>query len=409
MRARTRAGHARRERGQVVILFVALFTAIAVIAAIVVDFGLWFSERRGAQKDADLAALAGAWELIDVTPGPEDADAAMAAAEAMLGANNQTENASLARPVVVDDSCFASDPRDTSGVPDSVTVDVRHRSRSLFASIFGLLAPDIGAHAKACAGSLYQAEGLFPIAVPMTGNNSDCFTRDASGKPVPVFGSTCAMALGAGQGSSGETGTIRLFNDGSLECSARTTGGNRELLDEVRQGGANTTCSIGDLIYPQTGVGSNPLRSAVRDLLSLETQAGYLCDERFGTDANVNDDFLEVVEQIRGAPWPSTTAVFAHRDCVSPRLVQLIIIDAYDTQGNQPSEILAFANFFIAGCERVDDSVSPPRVLEFSNTCELQGQQGQIRLRGLFVNILETNGPVGPRNNFGTPAIALVE
>src|SRR3972149_2854324 len=47
----------REERGQAIILFVGIFTVIMVISAIVVDFGLWFSERRGAQKDADAAEI----------------------------------------------------------------------------------------------------------------------------------------------------------------------------------------------------------------------------------------------------------------------------------------------------------------------------------------------------------------
>ena len=66
----------QEQRGQVIIMFVGLFTAIAVIGVITVDFGLWFSERRGAQTDVDMAALAGVQELakdLSVAPGgPED-------------------------------------------------------------------------------------------------------------------------------------------------------------------------------------------------------------------------------------------------------------------------------------------------------------------------------------------------
>ncbi len=51
------------ERGQAIILFVGIFSVILVMAAIVVDFGLWFAERRSAQRGADLAAAAGAQDL----------------------------------------------------------------------------------------------------------------------------------------------------------------------------------------------------------------------------------------------------------------------------------------------------------------------------------------------------------
>jgi len=54
----------RGERGQAIILFVGVVTVIFVMAAITIDFGIWFSERRGAQKDADAASLAGAQELL---------------------------------------------------------------------------------------------------------------------------------------------------------------------------------------------------------------------------------------------------------------------------------------------------------------------------------------------------------
>ena len=407
----------RGERGQVIIMFVGIFAIITVIGLITIDFGLWFSERRGAQTDADMAALAGAQELMVLEPTSADADEAKAKAADFVGYNNESGNASLAEPVLVDDSCFSDDPMDKPGVLDSVTVNVNHDSRALFGEIFGIEAPDIGAHAKACAGSLWESEGLFPIGVPMQGNNSDCFDTDANGDPIPIYGSTCAMAVGGGAGSSGETGTIKLFNDGQLTCSSSTTGGGSTLLDEVEAGRANTTCSVGDLVWPKTGVGSNPLRKSLQILLEKEGEPEYTCDEDYpygpnppyALPDNGHDEFLEVVEQEEGDPWPSATACFARRDCDSPRLVQLIIIDSYDDKGNNPSEIIAFANFFIEGCELVDDKVEPPIVLEFSNTCDIKGQQGQVRIRGLFVNILETSGPIGPRNNFGTPAIALVE
>src|SRR5437867_11565923 len=52
------------ERGQALILGVMALTVVFVIGVIVVDVGLWVSERRGAQKDADATTLAGAYELL---------------------------------------------------------------------------------------------------------------------------------------------------------------------------------------------------------------------------------------------------------------------------------------------------------------------------------------------------------
>src|SRR3989304_1413520 len=79
---RNSASKFHRDRGQAIILFVGVFTVILVIGAIVVDFGLWVSERRGAQKDADAATMAGAYELLDDSVTAADAeDAANAWAE----------------------------------------------------------------------------------------------------------------------------------------------------------------------------------------------------------------------------------------------------------------------------------------------------------------------------------------
>ena len=50
--------------GQTIILFVLAMSIVFVIGVLVVDFGLWLSERRGAQKDADAAVLAGAQALL---------------------------------------------------------------------------------------------------------------------------------------------------------------------------------------------------------------------------------------------------------------------------------------------------------------------------------------------------------
>ena len=58
---------AHRERGQVLLLFVMGATVIFVIGAIVVDIGLWVSERRNAQAAADLASLAASTQLHDPT------------------------------------------------------------------------------------------------------------------------------------------------------------------------------------------------------------------------------------------------------------------------------------------------------------------------------------------------------
>ena len=58
----------RGECGQMLLIFALLIVPVTFgLGAVAVDASLWQSERRGAQKDADLSALAGALELVPQT------------------------------------------------------------------------------------------------------------------------------------------------------------------------------------------------------------------------------------------------------------------------------------------------------------------------------------------------------
>jgi uncharacterized protein YegL len=60
----------RGQRGQVLVMFVGIFSLITLMGAITIDFGLWLSERRGVQRAADFAALAGSQDLLQGRPTP---------------------------------------------------------------------------------------------------------------------------------------------------------------------------------------------------------------------------------------------------------------------------------------------------------------------------------------------------
>ena len=410
--ARRLMGRFHSQRGQAIILFVGLFTMIAVAAAISIDFSLWFSERRGAQKDADAVALAGAFELLSqdfANPANNDFPAIQSAAEAAVldwADRNGLPPENVHNLTVENSGCFGPSP-----VLDSVSVDAEHVSTALFASIFGLAAPQIGAHARACVGSIVSATGLMPVGVQISGVDSDCW-EDIAGDgldiEVPLFGQECVLTFGAGETTSGEAGNLRLFNDGSLECSGQQTGGNHTYLDEIESGGANTTCHVlpswetcdsdpGGCVYPLTGVGSVPEMRAFQELLAGEGE----CDGAFG-DGDSYDDFLETVSAANGDPTPSPDTLFARRACSSPRLVSLIIMEQFDEQGNAPSPIIAFASFFISGCESGDGT-------QYDRRCDISGGQGQVRLNGYFVNLLDVDGQAGQINVWSPKRIILTE
>lgn len=403
-----------------IVVFALLVVPVTfAIGAVMVDASLWQSERRGAQKDADLAALAGAYELLDQSAGEATTiDAAQGAVDQYQDTNDESGNAEIIEDddiedVIVDKTCFNSDEL------DSVAVDVRHDSQTFFSSIFGLdIAPDIGAHARACMGSPIEGRGLLPLGVQVTGPNTDCFEPDASnpgGPELPQFGQFCQIAFAGADLASGEGGFLKLFNNGGTTCSNANTGGGNSLQTEIEQGGANTTCyvappgascdhvpddwpyggTVNYCVWPKTQTFNNPTQDAFTDMIAGEGE----CDSLFGTDANNYDDWLEVVEPTNGGSNPSPDATFGRRDCDSPRLVDLVIIEQFQVTGNQPRPILAFASFYIHAC--IVNGV------EYRD-CDVSGPIGQASLYGFFMNILNV-GSIGAYNGYGQRTIALWE
>ena len=137
------------------ILWILMATLIFVIGAIVIDFGLWFTERRHAQTAADLAALAAATRLGD--------DAATIAMGMDYAERNGYDHDSAAVDVYVDPTY--------NGDPDLVEVKIRQDAPTLFLGIFTAGSFDIGARAVA---SVTQGDAVYAIFV----DNSSCSTSD---------------------------------------------------------------------------------------------------------------------------------------------------------------------------------------------------------------------------------------
>jgi hypothetical protein len=121
---------AQAEAGQVLILWILAATVILVMGAVVVDVGLWLTERRRAQGAADFAALAAATEL-------KNSDAATVAMGLEFAKRNGFDDADSGVEVQVDPNYG----------PDMVEVTIKQGSPMLFAGIFGAAAFDIGARA----------------------------------------------------------------------------------------------------------------------------------------------------------------------------------------------------------------------------------------------------------------------
>ena len=336
------------ESGQAILLFIMVMTVMFVIGALVVDVGLFLTEHRAAQKDADVTALAGAWELID--PGATS-DTAQSAASQTLDGNNQELNASFRSDPVVDlaNRC--------------VTTDVGHTSGVGFLDIFGAAVPDIGATAKACAGAAEAPSNLVPFEITV---DSPCF--DTNG--APIFTQMCWVAGGAHHPN--DRGILDLQAGGGSPpyCSQGQGSGD---IENLIANGAPGTCLINsgntcnpdnnngpwyDCVAPQSG---NPNNSKIQSGTNERVSRDGLCDANApNSNHNGIDDLYETVVVAFDTGDP-TTSIYTPRDCdpstpglqASPRLVTIIVLQTNPgSHGGTP--IYAFAGMYIAGCGNAD-------------------------------------------------------
>jgi hypothetical protein len=413
----------RGERGQMLIVFALLIAPVTfAIGVVAVDASVWQSERRGAQKDADLAALAGAQALL---PEVQDKPGAEADAIAYGDTNDESGNAAsltagadpaAADSVVVDSSCFGT-PR-----LDAVRINLNHESRTFFAEAFGIsIAPDIGAHARACVGSLTNPRGLRPFAIDFA--TSPCFVQETDVPPPapsdlnkPKFGEECTMDFGA-QGSPGTSDRGLLDLETSLaNCSDGP--GSGDLVNMITNG-ANGTCFTNqtstcnqtlnntyvDCVRPQTGNVANNVLFGIQNILANEGD----CDAEYSVPGDIAgiDDFQEALELLGGgtAP-PDPDNIYTPRPCnvdgdTSPRLITIVAVPEF-LGSNDPMPIRYFVPMYIVGCNDVDGNLD--------RLCTGAGPNGHIQLRGIiFQAYLVESGDVGAPNDSGTKVITLDE
>jgi len=363
VRGHAHASKSRKgQRGQALILLVFGMTVLFVGGAIAVDIGLWLSERRGAQTDADLAALAGAWELLNPAGTTGKANAA---ANTSLTANDEQKNLTP-EGITVDNSCFHQ------GKLDSVAVNVSHASRSLFASIFNVAQPSIGAHAKACAGAAETPAGIVPIQID--NNPGPCFDTQSH----PIFTALCPIELGS-QGQN-PRGMLDLDAPDGHCSDANGTADIQSLIENGAAGNclinASGSCSPAnsgpwdDCVAVQTGNPKNVL-DGVHNRIARDGA----CDALYGNNDGT-DDCSETVQILYNTGDP-TTSIYEARDCdpatdgkqISPRLVTVIVLDNPPPKnaGNTGFPIVAFAGYYIAGC--ADQSVVVNSEADLDRNC----------------------------------------
>ena len=338
-------------------------------------------------------------------------------------------------------SCIAvgtSNCREDATNPDSmpwVEARVRHAGANLFASIFNLAGPDIGAISRACVGSPTANNQLSPFGVqtnlippagaPETGSQclndtdddgdgavndgcpiSGCLEPDPAdpARTRPIYGAVCILKTGAQSSVSGQRGQLTI---GSTDCSQTSS----NTLKHDFHYGTNAYCQLDQQVTTGTGNIIGLLQGLNERLL----EEGR-CDQLFGTGHAGYDDFNEVFDLPGANPGdvvtPSPDNVFSLNDCwitsgqggVSPdpaghthtyipRSIDLVLIDQLE-QGDQTATITGFAGFYVIGCYPDSDAVQTKLDIEadlsqmsgFLNRCE--HPTGQDDILGIFVKRL---------------------
>jgi Flp pilus assembly protein TadG len=178
----------RREEGQTLVLSVVFLAALLGCAALVLDVGSWFRDKRGLQATADAAALAGAQSL------PTDPGGAVTLA--VQYANQNGGN------VAASDVSVTS----TQGPNDTISVKSANQSPGFFTKLFGITSVGVDASATARVELPTEALHVAPMVVSdkhplLAGNGCPCFGQSTTLDYDPM-------------GAPGAFGMLDLANDG---------------------------------------------------------------------------------------------------------------------------------------------------------------------------------------------------
>jgi Flp pilus assembly protein TadG len=137
----------KTERGQAFVLTAIALVMVCGMAALVLDVGNWFRDKRRLQGTADAAALAGAQQLPD--------DSAGAKAMALSYANRNGGDVAGANIVIT--SVYQAN--------DTIAVKGQRSDPGIFSKVLGNIATNITADAKARVGPPVQALHVAPMVV----------------------------------------------------------------------------------------------------------------------------------------------------------------------------------------------------------------------------------------------------
>lgn len=233
-RAGAAVGRAVRDDSGVTALVVALLmVALMGVAALTVDVGSMYAERRQLQTAADAAVLAGVLEL------PANPNSAVQVATEYLNLNTTR----------VDD--VAITVSSTWATNDTITAVIRDTDKELFfAQVLGQDTAEIGAHATAMVGSPTSYAGVLPFGVMAQGTTTAPYGYST--------GQEVTLVCDTGDQVSGNWQYVDLL---PYSTATNTKG-------VIDNGGTDSPISLGAIIKTQPGSADNPNYTAVSNLLA---------------------------------------------------------------------------------------------------------------------------------------------
>jgi hypothetical protein len=157
--------HVKKERGQALVLTVLALVVLLGMAAMVLDVGAWFHQKRHLQATADAAALAGAQFLPD-DPGTAQSQA--------VSYGTKNGGGVLGGNVTVTSSRHPN---------DTISVKATKTNKGIFSRALGIMSVDIGATAKARVDAPKQALHVAPMVV----NCGHQLIQNCNGNRTPQF------------------------------------------------------------------------------------------------------------------------------------------------------------------------------------------------------------------------------
>jgi Putative Flp pilus-assembly TadE/G-like len=347
----------KKSTGQFIVVWTIAIVALLGAIALCTDIGIIYYNYVKLQKDADAAALAGANYLVPTDP-------ALAVPPLNPACSNGEDWWNVACTYTLLNGAQTSEADIVSPAPDAPTglpagaktIEVtltRNDIPAYFARALGRTAPyTVKVSAIAMGGSPAQTvQNLFPAGMPLRPNNEP-YTY---GEQVTLYENTTPGNWEWLNIPSGFTGSTD-------PSSAQTGGGATQLATNIENGGcgANCTLSVGDWLYPETGVAWGPVSNALDAII---TNPG------------------ETVPQDQ-ANMPTSGS----------QLVTVPIVDWTSTSGSStPVQIIGFAEIWLVDyskCTKTDQT---------AGNCSASG----IKLDAQFVQYMDPNVVAGGGPDLG--------